>query len=195
MCFLINILLQPTTITSALIEGRAKNSSRRSQRGTPFILSLRRAVTHTCTHTHVCTQGTRAHARTHSNVLRWLTGKCLVEWDCIAEQLPWFEANESILDPSLVVFHHVLVHFRVVLPDVSFSGSIRNSSEAERRRVRIRVLKLRERNGTTEVNTEKKRRTKPVEPRLCVGNESSWIDALLFGDGREHVIDYIPSPS
>lgn len=137
------------------------------------------------------------HARTHVhtlNVLRWLTGKCLVEWDCIAEQLPWFEANESILDPSLVVFHHVLVHFRVVLPDVSFSGSIWNSSEAERRRVRIRVLKLRERNGTTEVNTEKKR-TKPIEPCLCIGNESSWIDALLIGDGREHVIDYTPSPS
>lgn len=56
-----------------------------------------------------------------------------------------------------MVFHHVLVHFRVVLPDVSFSGSVWNSPEAEGRRVRIRVLKLRERNGTMEMNTRRKK--------------------------------------
>lgn len=42
-----------------------------------------------------------------------------------------------------MVLDHVLVHGRVVLPDVPLRGAVRDRPEAERRRVSVRVLELR----------------------------------------------------
>lgn len=84
----------------------------------------------------------------------------------ITDQLPCFEADKCILDSSLMIFHHVLVHGGVVLPDVSLCGSIWNCPEAERRRVRVRVLKLKKRrknNGDEIRRDEKEREQKRVK--------------------------------
>lgn len=77
----------------------------------------------------------------------------------ITDQLPCFEADKCILDSSLMIFHHVLVHGGVVLPDVSLCGSIWNCPEAERRRVCVRVLKLKKRrkNNGDEIRRDEKR--------------------------------------
>ncbi len=61
------------------------------------------------------------------------------------DQLPCFKADECILDSSLMILHHVLVHGGIVLPDVPLRGSVWNRPEAERRRVRVRILKLKSR--------------------------------------------------
>lgn len=58
-----------------------------------------------------------------------------------------------------MVFGHVLVHVRVVLPDVALGAAVRNGAEAERRGVGVRTLELRgekERGGKRRLLKEEK---------------------------------------
>lgn len=56
--------------------------------------------------------------------------------------VPSFEADQRILDASLMVFDHVLMHIWIVLPDVALGAAVRNSPEAKRRGIGVRTLEL-----------------------------------------------------
>lgn len=56
--------------------------------------------------------------------------------------VPGLEADQRILDTTLMVFGHVLMHIWIVLPDVALGAAIRNSPEAKRRGVRVGTLEL-----------------------------------------------------
>lgn len=56
--------------------------------------------------------------------------------------VPSLEADQRILDATLMVFGHVLMHIWVVLPDVALGAAIRNSPEAKRRGIGVRTLEL-----------------------------------------------------
>ena len=55
---------------------------------------------------------------------------------------PCLEADERVLNAPLVVLDHVLMHVRVVLPDVSLGAPVGNRPEAERRGEGVRALEL-----------------------------------------------------
>lgn len=56
--------------------------------------------------------------------------------------VPCLEVDQCALDASLVVFGHVLMHIRVVLPDVALSAAVRNCPEAKGRRIGVWTLEL-----------------------------------------------------
>lgn len=56
--------------------------------------------------------------------------------------VPGLEADQRILDTTLMVFGHVLMHIWIVLPDVALGAAIRNSPEAKRRGIRVGTLEL-----------------------------------------------------
>lgn len=67
--------------------------------------------------------------------------------------VPSLEADQRILDATLMVFGHVLMHIWVVLPDVALGAAIRNSPEAKRRGIGVRTLELqRDRGAKKEQN-------------------------------------------
>ena len=56
--------------------------------------------------------------------------------------VPGLQADQGVLHPRLVVLGHVLVHVRVVLPDVALRAAVRDRPEAEGRRVGVGALEL-----------------------------------------------------
>ncbi len=56
--------------------------------------------------------------------------------------VPSLEADQRILDATLMVFGHVLMHIWIVLSDVALSAAVRNRPEAKRRRIGVRTLEL-----------------------------------------------------
>lgn len=56
--------------------------------------------------------------------------------------VPSLEADQRILDTSLMVFGHVLMHVWIVLPDVALSAAVRNRPEAKWRGIGIWTLEL-----------------------------------------------------
>lgn len=46
--------------------------------------------------------------------------------------IPSLEADQCVLNSSLMIFHHVLVHIWVVFPDVSLCTPIRHGPKAKR---------------------------------------------------------------
>lgn len=56
--------------------------------------------------------------------------------------VPGLEADQRILDATLVVLGHVLMHVRVVLPDVAFGAAVRDRPEAEGRGIGVGTLEL-----------------------------------------------------
>lgn len=56
--------------------------------------------------------------------------------------LPCLEADQCILDAALVVFGHVLMHVRIVLPDVALGAAVGNRPKAKRWGVRVWTLEL-----------------------------------------------------
>lgn len=56
--------------------------------------------------------------------------------------VPGLEADQRILDASLVVLGHVLMHVWVVLPDVALGAAVWNGPEAEGWGIGVGTLKL-----------------------------------------------------
>lgn len=56
--------------------------------------------------------------------------------------VPSLEADQRILDATLMVFGHVLMHIRIVLSDVALGAAVRNSPEAKRRGIGVWALEL-----------------------------------------------------
>lgn len=56
--------------------------------------------------------------------------------------VPSLEADQRIHNTSLMVFSHVLMHIRVVLPDVALCAAVRNRPEAKWRRIGVWTLEL-----------------------------------------------------
>lgn len=56
--------------------------------------------------------------------------------------VPGLEADQRILDTTLVVLGHVLMHVRVVLPDVALGAAVRDRPEAEGRGIGVGTLEL-----------------------------------------------------
>lgn len=56
--------------------------------------------------------------------------------------VPSLEADQRIHNTSLMVFSHVLMHIRVVLPDVALGAAVGNRPEAKRRRIGVWTLEL-----------------------------------------------------
>lgn len=61
------------------------------------------------------------------------SGECVV---------PGLEADQRILDATLVVLGHVLMHVWVVLPDVALGAAVRDRPEAEGRGIGVGTLEL-----------------------------------------------------
>lgn len=71
--------------------------------------------------------------------------------------VPSLEADQRILDATLMVFGHVLMHIRIVFPDVALGAAVWNRPEAKRRGIGVWTLELQ--GGERErvrVGTEKK---------------------------------------
>lgn len=67
--------------------------------------------------------------------------------------VPSLEADQRILDASLMVFGHVLMHIWIVLPDVAFGAAVGNRPEAKRRGIGVRTLELQwDKGGKTETD-------------------------------------------
>lgn len=56
--------------------------------------------------------------------------------------VPGLQADQRILDAALVVLGHVLVHVRVVLPDVALRAAVRDRPKAEGRGIGVGTLEL-----------------------------------------------------
>ena len=56
--------------------------------------------------------------------------------------VPSLEADQRIHDATLMIFGHVLMHIRIVLPDVALGAAVRNSPKTKRRRIGVRTLEL-----------------------------------------------------
>lgn len=69
--------------------------------------------------------------------------------------VPGLEADQRILDATLVVLGHVLMHVGVVLPDVALGAAVRDRPEAEGRGVGVGTLEL---HGETHTHTKKNHR-------------------------------------
>lgn len=65
--------------------------------------------------------------------------------------VPSLEADQRILDSSLMVFGHVLMHIWIVLPDVTLCAAVGNRPKAKWRGVRVWTLEL---EGETERETD-----------------------------------------
>ncbi|TNN75905.1 hypothetical protein EYF80_013875 [Liparis tanakae] len=67
--------------------------------------------------------------------------------------VPGLEGDQRVHDAGLMVLGHVLMHVRVVLPDVALGAAVGDRPEAKRRRVGVRTLELqREKHGRHVVN-------------------------------------------
>lgn len=56
--------------------------------------------------------------------------------------VPGLEADQRVLDTSLMVFGHVLMHIGVVLSDVALRAAVGNSPESEWRGIGVWTLEL-----------------------------------------------------
>lgn len=56
--------------------------------------------------------------------------------------VPSLEADQRVLDASLMVFGHVLMHVGVVLSDIALGAAVGNSPKSEWRGVGVRTLEL-----------------------------------------------------
>lgn len=66
----------------------------------------------------------------------------LAKIDLVKSTVPGLEADQCVLDTSLMVFGHVLMHVGVVLSDVALSAAVGNSPKSEWRRVGVWTLEL-----------------------------------------------------
>lgn len=65
--------------------------------------------------------------------------ECDTSGECV---VPGLEADQRILDATLVVLGHVLMHVWVVLPDVALGAAVRDRPEAEGRGIGVGTLEL-----------------------------------------------------
>lgn len=88
--------------------------------------------------------------------------------------VPSLEADQRILDSTLMVFGHVLMHIWIVLSDVALCTAVGNRPKAKRRGIRVRTLELegererarqRETDCLNRVVTEAQRKTKRLKDK------------------------------
>lgn len=70
------------------------------------------------------------------------TSSLLANRDVGKSPVPGLEADQRVLDTSLVVFGHVLMHVGVVLSDVSLRAAVGDSPESEGGGVGVGTLEL-----------------------------------------------------
>lgn len=56
--------------------------------------------------------------------------------------VPGLEADQRVLDTGLMVLGHVLMHIRVILPDIALRAAVGNGPKSERRGVGVWTLEL-----------------------------------------------------
>lgn len=63
---------------------------------------------------------------------------------CAPLSSPGLQADQRVSHSGLMVLHHVLVHVRIILPDVPLRAAVGNRPESEGWRVGIRALELKQ---------------------------------------------------
>lgn len=88
--------------------------------------------------------------------------------------VPSLEADQRILDATLMVFGHVLMHIRIVLSDVALGAAVRNRPEAKRGGIGVWTLELgrEEENKRARVSEWEWRRQKHKKEQKLATNSS-----------------------